>query len=653
MATRTTDLTDAELEPTPEYEVADAPRLAQELVIDLQNDVQHPALELLSIRNAELGAALDLDQRIADAVLRDTYPHLRRLLEQKIRVRNAQMKDPFLVEQRRDKLDRLRQQRQERSDAAARRAMVRRATPLALVGGALLAGGVTAFNVARPEILRILAQNQINIVATDNLSNRELATTTPSRVDLKGVPIRFACIKTADGTWEAGDIRDVFTDETLESSSYPYQVKFGGGVDPDLSVAEAGWGTTVLFPPAKVSANFPAAYGATAVLANGSAVYSIPTGQFITDPEHVLPAEFTTGEHAQDGSLVHYVLVSPDGPACAGAATDADPELKMVDATLDTEYPELSLENLAGEMPEVDGAYTEQFAKYGLDTWYSRTFYPNLVLSFDTAVREASKSGVSRDKLQIMADFLTNHTFEKSLLRLLQYLQANVKKDTFQQFVDQLKKSNAPHFAINVDEAYETTGSHAHEPDRVDEARQGWVTAYPSDLNEGVLFDGLIREISHAAPTPGMAAYFTGNPLENRPQDYVFDQGIGYFLTEKGIGTAAGTPSQQLIERLVDKGQVDEVIRFWTYNPDDKLSENGTALFNDTTLSLPASLRQQDIYDAILEASTLDKPLAEVTPDEKAQLTIFVQAHDKSVSGDETIEGAAQTMLGALETLSQ
>jgi hypothetical protein len=641
--------------PLPPYRVEEAPRLALEIQDALRDDVAHPAIKVLRVDTDELMAALELDQGRSDG----NFPNTILLLEQRIRQNIAASRDPLLIEQRREQAGRLRAQEQARLDAARNAKILRIGAPLATAAALALGGAVAAFNVTRPEILRVLAQNELNGVAVDLHTARELATTTPSAVGLKGVPVRFPCIKNkdADGNfyWKPGDVRDVYSDDDLASDAYRYQVQFEKGVDPDVSVAEAGWGTTVQFLPTQVEANYPAAYAAVPLDANGSPVYMIPTGKFVADPENVLPAEFTTGEHAKDGSLVHYNLVTPEGPACTGAAEEGDTKVKMVDAILDTEYPELTIANLAGSTPEVDGAYTVKFEEYGLGEWYSRTFYPNLVASMDIAIRDASKTGVARADLQKMSDFLAQRKFEQDLLRLLQYLKANVKKDTFEMFVDQLKASNAPHFAVNVDEAKETSATHGH-AERTDGARQGYVYLFPSDINENVLFDALIRSISTSEPVPGLFDSVFGDPMAYRAEDQVFDAGIGYFLTEHAVEggvEVSDTPSRLLIDQLAEKGMTDDVIRYWTFNPDDKLSANEAALYLELGLSTPVAPRYVDMMDAVMEASVLDKTPAEVTEAERTSFTAFVTANQQIATGQLGLETGAQSMLTALTDLTQ
>lgn len=643
-------------ESLPQYNEADAPRLALEIVRSLHGRVRHAALDELNISSEELQAAVDLDGELPDADAA-SLPNVSNLVLAKMRFANAEAGDPFRAVSQERRLSALEREVEEEREAAAAAKWRRRWAPRAGVGAAALALGALAVNAVHPEIMRLLAQNELNEVAADAATARALATNTPSGVSLKDVSIRFACIKEGDEAngfyWQPADIRDVYPDSELKKS--PFGADFKLGQDPDLSVADAGWGTTVQFLPEQLKANFPAAYGARLVTPNGSESYMIPTGQFVADPENVVSAEFTAGEHAVDGSLMQYVLVGPDGPACNGTAESGDLNEKMVDAHLATEFPEVSLEDLNGAPIEVDGAYTKAFEKYELDTWYSREFHPNLVKSVDQAIREGSKVGVPPSKLKAMSDFLADREFEKSLLKLLQYLEENVEKDTFEQFLDQIRGSNAPHITVNVQFAKGGDGMHDIEH-RDDEARQGLIQILPTDITAGVLFDGLIREISSASPVPGMMDSITGrDTLNDRPSDWVFTLGIGYFLANKGDGGSRFYPSEQLIEHLVEKGKLDDLIRFWTFNPNDTLSDDEAQFFTGMGLNLPAEGRQEDIYDLILSVSGLTK-LDEATTAKKEAFKTFVETHQRTTAGGEaniSAEAGAQEMLTQLKELTK
>lgn len=639
-------------ESLPQYNEADAPRLALEIVRALDKRVRHAALDELNISNEELQAAIDLDGELP-GVEADSLPNVSNLVLAKMRFANAEAGDPFRAVSRERRLNNLVDDVEQEKEAAEAAKWRRRWAPRAGVGAGAVFLGAMAVNAVHPEIMRLLAQNELNEVAVDAATARILATNTPSGVNLKGVPIRFACIKEgneADGFhWQPGSITDVYSHSSLKKP--PFNVDFKVGVDPDISIANAGLGTTVQFLPEQLAANFPAAYGADIVAPGGSVSHIIPTGQFVADPENVVSAEFTTGEHAVDGSLMQYVLVGPDGPACNGKAESGDLPDKMVDAILDTEFPEVNLEDLNGAPIEVDGAYTAAFEKYELDEWYSREFHPNLVKSVDQAIREGSKGGVAPSKLKVMSDFLADREFEKSLLKLLQFLEENVEKDTFEQFLEQIRGSNAPHITVNVQFSRGGDGTHGVEY-RDDEARQGVIQLLPTDITKGVLFDGLIREISSASPVPGMLDSLTGDTLDERPSDWVFTLGIGYFLSSKGDGIPNDFPSTQLVEHLVEKGKLDDLIRFWTFNPNDKLSDDEAEFFTGLDLNLPAKGRQEDIYDLILSVSGLTK-LDEATTAKKDAFKAFVETHQRTTGSGKAGESGLSAEAGAREMLTQ
>ena len=164
--------------------------------------------------------------------------------------------------------------------------------------------------------------------------------------DLEGASVRFPCVPHKVSSGPDGDKYELEPALGLDQSQGTselvslYGVDFEEGVDPAVSIAQAGYGTTVLFTPGQRRAELPEKLGAVSVYMGGSSdgsigtSYYLPTAAFIPDSSGV----FVTGARDSNGDLIVYYPVGAGGDlACDGETEKKSPY--MVDATLSTDEP--------------------------------------------------------------------------------------------------------------------------------------------------------------------------------------------------------------------------------------------------------------------------------------------------------------------------
>ncbi|MFH1446597.1 MAG: hypothetical protein ABIG43_04200, partial [Chloroflexota bacterium] len=248
------------------------------------------------------------------------------------------------------------------------------------VGGAaaVSCGGLTTvaatayYDATAAARIREANQKRLDGIAAYELAHRNDDKTSkydlPREASLHGARIRFACRSVtreftldvldengqprvvAFTRWEPTSVSERWTQESLTGDFFGVEFTKENSYAHDI--AQAGWGTTVMFTHEQRGAGLHEDMLAEPVNDENGEIssygYVLPTGMFITDPDMNSSTKFSTGERAMDGQYLSYYILADDGEfACHGDVPDGAVSPKMVEGTLVLEMPEKSIEDFA------------------------------------------------------------------------------------------------------------------------------------------------------------------------------------------------------------------------------------------------------------------------------------------------------------------
>ena len=593
----------------------------------------------------------------------DTFPETHAYLERHLRHPTSVETGPFVAaagekDRRRVRRDLARDQR-EHEEEEALRANVRHYGPRVL--GVLAALG-TAYGVTTtywPDVVRYMNSEAAQDVLAAELAGRNLSTHAANGQTLDGATIRFFCrpksIYTAEtesivDQWVPREVSDEYDDSNLEG---PYfEVNFEAGKEPEISIAEAGWGTTVQLTKEQADSGLGKVLRRQEVEVEGNGTWTVfPTMAFVRDADFIAGYVATTGAMAQDGGLLTYYLYdTTKGELACKMNTDltnlSPEELvgHMETATLLTELPvHYLLEYTNNERPTVAENYIASFEEYGLDGWY-QVYFPSLVDYIDVAIQDGSKRGISRAEQQLLADYVKDHVFEADLLRTLSFLKSKLRSDVFARLITDMKNVNsAP--VINLTETAKLIHDAAAGEESPISAEGGVL------LRTGMIgYDVITHELFHQL--------LQGNPHKNRTffsgcvseevnfddGDELFFEGFNAYLEMIGRGKTAEIEAEDfsahgyhgrlaLISYLVRNADMNEIVNFYTLHPNLKMTDAQKALLTEIGVPFPASSSTEQMYVILFRQLGLDAMSSE-SEKEKAK-AVFATLNDFSLDGQE------------------